>query len=385
MNRRGFLIGGSVAAAVLTQACSDGIAQEAGPGAPVDPGTPIVPPTVVDGVAFTMFSRHLQWVSTQADAHDRPYEVGVRIGQKAQEIGYQWVDLTVRTTGHVDPSIADVAVNLPAMLRGIRSTGAKCRHMTANIVDTVTPIAMRNGVPVSAEDLLRVASGEGIEIYRWGGFSYANTAVDGQPQPFGRQVLAQLDAFAQKVAALAEMNRRYGMTAAYHTFSGGNNARSVWDMMYMLERFDARDLALNFDIGHMVAESALSAWRTNVRYAMPKIKSVGLKDSLVEINPSNGSVRSVWKAAGEGMVQWKEFFQLLLEGGYNGPAEAQYEYNVNGVNGSSVSLNTTFWADHAQFNSGNVTPAFLTTELGRDLAVYRKAALDAGWPAVRLS
>ncbi|CAN7459369.1 TIM barrel protein [Pseudorhodoferax sp. LjRoot39] len=373
-NRRSFLtdgrrLGGALAGLLLAQAANQAAAA-VGPR----------PDAAPDGIAFTMFSRHLQWVSTQGEAESLPYDVGVRIGEKAQEIGYQWIDLTVRSTGHVDPSRVDVAVNLPLMLNGIRSTGAKCRHMTCNIVDTTTAANTRGGVPVMAEDILRVANDNGIALYRWGGFSYT-TSED----TFGKQLLRQLDAFAERVAALATLNRSYGATALYHTFSGGNNGRSVWDLMHMLERFDPADLALNFDIGHMVTESALSAWRSNVRHALPYIKSVGLKDGLVQRNASTGAVASSWAAAGQGMVQWKEFFQLLLEGGYTGPAEAQYEYNVTGLNNQSVSLNTTFWSDHAQFASGNITPAFMTEELKKDLAVYRQAALDAGWPAARLS
>lgn len=389
MDRRNFIttgsrLGAALAALMLTQACSDGHAEESPPAGP-GPGVGPRPDTAPDGIAFTLFSRHLQWVSTQGEAESLPYDVGVKIGQKAQEIGYKWVDLTVRSTGHVDPSRVDVAVNLPLMLKGIRSTGAKCRHMTCNIVDSTTAVHTRNGAQVLAEDILRVGNDNGIELYRWGGFSYDVTTANNKPQPFGNQVLEQLDAFAARVEALAALNRKLGMTAVYHTFSGGNNARSVWDLMHMLKRFEPRDLALNFDIGHMVTESALSAWRTNVRYAMPAIRSVGLKDGLVERNPANGAVRSVWTPAGQGMVQWKEFFQLLLEGGFNGPAEAQYEYNVTGLTGQSVSLNTTFWADNAALSSGNLTPAFLTGELKKDLAVYRQAAAEAGWPAARLT
>jgi sugar phosphate isomerase/epimerase len=331
-------------------------------------------------ITWTIFSRHIQWLTTQAYSHANPYETGLLIGEKAQEIGFKAVDLTVRSTGHVDPNLADVGVNLPMMVKGVRSAGAICRHITTNIELPDEPVATFNGNPVFPEDLLRVAQDVGIEIYRWGGFSY-NTQPDpntNEPQPFGEQVLEQLQAFAKAVKPLAKLNQKYGVTAIYHSSSGGNGPRSVWDLVHILKDVDPDELAINFDIGHMVRESTLSAWRTNVRYAMPHIRGVGLKDGAVVRN-TNGTVGGSFPLAGTGMVQWREFFQLLRQGGYHGPAEAQYEYNVVGLQGANVSLNTTFWADHARFVDGNLTPAFMTEELKKDITYYKNQAALAGW------
>jgi hypothetical protein len=134
----------------------------------------------------------------------------------------------------------------------------------------------------------------------------------------------------------------------------------------------------------MVRESALSAWRTNLRYAMPHVRSVGLKDGDVVRNAS-GTVGGSFPLAGTGMVQWREFFQLLLQGRFSGPAEAQYEYNVTGLAGANVSLNTTLWADHARFLDGNLTPEFLTAELKKDITYYRSQAAAAGWTSDQMT
>ncbi len=332
-------------------------------------------------ITWTAFTRHLQWLTTQSFAHSNPFDTGVLIGEKAAELGYRAVNLTVRRTGHVDPSMVDPRDNLPPMLRGVRSTGVECTFITTDIVDDVSPIATRDGTPVLAEDVLQVASEEGVTLYRWGGFAYnvQPDPVTGAHQPFGEQVLAQLDAFRASVKGLAKVNDRLGVTAAYHTHStNGTNARSVWDLMYVLRDYDPAELGINFDIGHMTNEGTLSSWRTNVRYAMSHIRSVGLKDTLVE-RTSTGTVRNAWKPAGTGMVQWREFFELLLQGGHNGPAETHYEYDVVGLNGVAASLNTTFWADHAQFASGNLTPAYMTDELKKDLVAYKAQAAAAGW------
>ncbi len=284
MDRRGFLKAAAAAtttAVALTQVGSAARAQADDlaevPRLKRDP----LPPHIT----WTIFSRHLQWLTTQVYAQSNPYETGVLIGEKASELGYRAVNLTVRNTGHVDPNLVDVRTSLPKMLQGVRSTGVACSFITTDIVDDATPIATRNSIPVFAEDVLRVARDEGIQLYRWGGFAY-NVQPEpdtGAPQPFGDEVLRQLEAFRKRVRGLARLNDRLDITAAYHTHTtNGTNARSVWDLMHILRNYDPAELGINFDIGHMTNEGTLTAWRTNLRYAMSHIRSVGLKDTLVE-------------------------------------------------------------------------------------------------------
>jgi hypothetical protein len=336
-------------------------------------------------IVWTIFSRHLQWLTTQDFAHDHPYDTGVLIGHKAQAIGFSAVDLTVRETGFVDPHRVAIKTHLPLMLRGVRSTGVICEQITTNIELADRPIGSLDGKPVFPEDLLRVAHDSGIRLYRWGGFSYntQSNSVSGRPQPFGHEVVDQLDAFSAKMEPLAALSHKYALTGLYHTYSGGNGPRAVWDLVRILERFSADDLAVNFDIGHMVREGALSAWSTNLRYAMPYLKGIGLKDGMVVRN-TDGTVGGRFSPAGTGLVQWREFFQLLLEGGYRGPAQAQYEYDAVGLRGAAFSLNTTFWADHEQFLRGNINAEFMTGELKKDLTFYKAQAALAGWSGSEL-
>lgn len=236
-------------------------------------------------ITWTIFTRHLQWLTDQAYAQANPFDTGVLVAEAAAELGYTAVNPTVRRGGHVDPSLVDVGTNLPRFLAGVRSAGVTCDFITTDIVDDVAPIASYNGAPVYASDLLEVARDEGITRYRWGGFLY-----DYDSDPFGPEIIAQLDAFRRRVKGLAKLNRRMGTTAVYHTHSsGGRGARSVWDLMHILGGYNPRDLAINFDIGHMTNEGTLSSWRTNVRYAMTHIRSIGLKDTMVS-RADNGAV-----------------------------------------------------------------------------------------------
>src|SRR6476646_8791600 len=108
MDRRDFLTG--VAAATTAWAVKDvGLPTEA--SAQAAPGQTLV---------TQLWSRHLQWVSTQAQANADPYGTGVKVGEACLASGFAAVDLTVRTDGHVQPTL--VATNLQLMLAGIRST-----------------------------------------------------------------------------------------------------------------------------------------------------------------------------------------------------------------------------------------------------------------------
>src|SRR3954467_2299404 len=84
-----------------------------------------------------IWSRHLQWVSTQAQANSDPYGTGVQVGQACLASGFAAVDLTVRSDGHVQPTL--VATNLPLMLNGIRSTGCSCDQIGNNIAPSSNP------------------------------------------------------------------------------------------------------------------------------------------------------------------------------------------------------------------------------------------------------
>jgi len=337
-------------------------------------------PDSAAGMEWTMYSRHLQWLTTRDYTASHPYETGILIGEKAQEIGCRHIDLTVRRDGHVDPERVDVARHLPEMLRGIRSTGATCREMTTGIAAADRPLAGFQGQDLPVNELLQLASDAGIRYYKWSGFNYDTTpdAGSGRPQPFGDGVIAQLDAFVPELEAIAALSRRYGMTALYHTYSGRNGLRSVWDLVYVHRRFDPNEVGFNFDIGHMAREGALSAWSSNVRYAMPYIKGVSLKDAMLG-RGEDGRVNGSFVAAGEGLVQWQDFFTLLLEGGFQGPVEAQYEYLAQGLLRSPASLNNNYWADDEQFTSGNLTAEFMSAELQKDLRFYKQSASEAGW------
>ncbi|HVB40262.1 MAG TPA: TIM barrel protein, partial [Terriglobales bacterium] len=245
MKRREFFQAGAGTLAALAAAkgvLAQGRFGGGAPAAPVVPG-----PLRVD-----IYSRHLQWLRT-------PDEVA----EAAIEMAYDGVDITVRPyPGHVDP--ARVKTDLPPFVNTIRKHGLQVITITCPITDADSP---------HAEEILATASSLGIHHYWWGTFRYQ------QNQP----VQAQLDALKPRVAKLAALNAKYGMTAMYHTYSGaGMVGASIWDMLNVLREFDPKQVGFHYDIGHMTVAGGGGTWVTSLREAGPYVAGISCKDYVLE-------------------------------------------------------------------------------------------------------
>lgn len=303
---------------------------------------------------WTIFSRHLQCLTTQPFSHQNPYDTGVIIGEGAAEGGFNAINLTVRIDGHVEPAM--VKTNLAPMLRGIRSTGTHCDHITSNVLNMQSDYA---------EDVLTTAADNGVRYYRWGTFDYDRNA-----SAYGAGLTAQLDQFRRETEELAAFNSQLGLTALYHTYSGTRVGASLWDLIYVIEGQDPDSVGINFDIGHMFSEGVRS-WVNDLRYAMPYVRGASLKDATY-VSDDNGEVTRVFKAMGEGAVDWVEYFRQLREGGFSGPAESHLEFDYMGNN----LLRSSWWAESSDFI---VTRDQIISLMASELAAYNRYALAAGW------
>jgi hypothetical protein len=376
MDRRTFVKSAGLAAALSLELASaaragaDDEADEDRDGAGTSPSPHIT---------WSIFSRHLQWLTTQAYAAANPNRTGVLIGQAALQMGFAATNLTVRPGGHVEPS--NVVTNLPLMLQGIRSTGCICDEITTSIVPSTDP-AVDWVSTLFVRQILATAAGNGIKLYRFGADGY-NTNVT--PPLFGKVMLRQLDALRIQMEVLNRLNQTYGrMRAVYHTFNN-DVGTAIWDLMdHVYAGRDTSLLGINYAVGHIVTDGPQSLWSINLRRAMPCLWGTALQDVIWTQN-ATGQWTSPTVVAGTGMIQWKTFFQLLLQGSYDGPGDLQIEYTINGALGQSVSLNNAFWADNAQFTSGNLTPAIMLATIAHEVAYYKTQAVAVGWTPAQLT
>src|SRR3954452_15079718 len=136
---------------------------------------------------IAVFSKHLQFLQ------------GEELAKAVAQIGFDGIDLSVRSGGHVDP--ARVAQDLPPLIKIIRAHGLEVPMITSGIEDAESP---------HAESVLRTISELGIHNYRWGGFKY---------DPAGPPLGEQLTAMKPRVAKLAALNAKYKTGAMFHTHS----------------------------------------------------------------------------------------------------------------------------------------------------------------------
>jgi len=261
------------------------------------------PPRLSGKLKIDIYGRHLLWLRSADE-----------VAMAAKQMGYDGVDVNVRANGqgHVLPD--RVAQDLPPFVAAIRKHGLEVSAITPSIADADTPYA---------EDILRTAAELGIRYYWWGTFRYSAN----------KPIMQQLDDLKPRVAKLAALNKKYGMTAMYHTYAGNAIGTPIWDFLYVLKEFDPALVGFHYDLGHMTREGANGLWATNLRAAGAYVKGISVKD-FIWAKGNEGRWRTEWVPLGEGLVQLDQFAAILKEMQFSGPIENQPEYS-DGVGGET--------------------------------------------------
>jgi sugar phosphate isomerase/epimerase len=246
---------------------------------------------------LSLFSKHLQFLGWEAMA------------QEAKLIGFDGIDLTLRTGGHVEPERAET--DLPKAATAIRQAGLELTMVTAGIVDAASP---------HAETMLRAMKSVGLKSYRWGGLKYD----ENRPLP------PQLAELKERAARLAELNRKYDLCAMYHTHSGAEVGAPFWDLWLILKDLDPARVSVNLDVAHAVIEGGLGAWVRHAQLLLPLTRGIAVKDFSWGRN-AKGEWRPQWCPLGEGMVNFKRFFTLVKSANFNGPLQVHFEYPLGGA------------------------------------------------------
>lgn len=277
---------------------------------PDAPLSPVLPITGAMSWKIDIYTRHLQWTRSPDE-----------IGEATKQMGFDGVDITVRPfPGHVDP--ARVKEDLPPFVRAIRSHGVEVHMITCPITDADSP---------NAEAILDTASSLGIRHYWWDGLQYEKS------QPIQRQ----LDAMLPRVAGLAKLNEKYGVTAMYHTYGGEHTVNDhvfvsgpMWDILYLLKDHDPRYVGIQWDSCHMTNARGLRTWELNLRAAGAYIRGISWKDSLQERAP-DGHWFPMYVPLGQGNVELVRAIAVLREIGFQGPMEIQPEH-IKGAGGEGM-------------------------------------------------
>lgn len=246
-------------------------------------------------VCLHTFSKPLQWLGYDA------------LAETLAAAGFGGIDLSVRPKGHVEPE--KVCEDLPRAVEAARKQGLKVEMIVTAITAADEP---------NAERLLKTAAQCGIKIYRMGYVRYDDAlGVEGSIEKNHRQM-----------AGLEALNRACGITGCYqnhHAWGDGLFGGPVWDIYYMLKGLDPKWIGCQYDVRHAVAE-AQGSWSVAMKLIAPYIRSTCLKDFVWAKPKDKWIPDNVF--AGEGMVPWDKYFNLVKALKIGGPVSVHCEWEL---------------------------------------------------------
>jgi L-ribulose-5-phosphate 3-epimerase len=266
-------------------------------------GVSLLPKTAGFDGDICFFSKHL------------PAMDWTRLAQAVKKLGFGGIDLTVRPGGHVPPERA--AEDLPKAVAAIRAEGLSVPMITTALTSAGDP---------AAKPILSAAGKLSIPFFKPGYYKYSFKDVRGELQK-------AMDEFR----SLTEISKQSGVQCGFHNHEGNIGAQ-FWDVAQTIEQLDPKWVGYYFDIRHAVAEGGVAGWKIALSLAAPRIKMIAVKDSYWE--KSSKGWRQVNCPLGQGMVDWKDYFNTLRQANFHGPISLHLEYEIPGATKAAQEENT---------------------------------------------
>jgi L-ribulose-5-phosphate 3-epimerase len=287
---------------------------------------------------FVICDSYLTWTTPEAAV------------ELASAAGFDGVVWGIRPSSMIE--VENAEKKLPRMMELSRKAGMSTPHIAADILDANS--ARADGVLGAIRDV-------GVKVYRSRFFRY----------DFQKDLNLQLDSFKRQIAGLSKLNEKYGLRAAIHTQSGPlNMGGAMWDLWIALKELDPAYIGIDLDIGHVALQGGPS-WQQSTRFAAKYLATAAVKD-FVWSREARSAGRSEWVAKwvppGEGMVDFKAFFQCLRQVNFTGAIEEHFEYSVQ-VGDKQVNL--------LRLKGGDISRAQWLAEAKRDVSYFRAAMRDA--------
>lgn len=255
------------------------------------------------GPRYCIFSKHLPdlgWADLAVAAID---------------MGFDGIDLTVRTKGHVLPE--RVTENLPRAVEAIRSKGTAVAMITTEVTAADQP---------TAGAIFAAAGKAGIRLIKVGYWKYALQDVRAETAAMGRDL-----------AGLTALAARHGVTIGVHNHQG-NLGSAIWDIAPHIDRLDPAAIGYYFDPRHAVVEGGGVGWKAATLLTAPRLKMVAVKD----VYWAKGATGWVAENCpiGDGMVDWPWFASALRRSQFDGPISVHLEYPIPGTTPAEIRRNT---------------------------------------------
>lgn len=244
------------------------------------------------------FSKHLAGVKPRLMA------------ESLRQAGFTGVDLTVRAGGHVAPERA--AEQLPKVFAAIREASLEVPMITTGLTSAAHP---------TARPILSSAGKLSIPFFKPGYYRYKF-----------EDVRAELRMAGAEMRGLAELGKQFGVRLGYHNHSSYLGAH-VWDVATVIDQLDPKWSGYYFDIRHATVEGGEGGWKIATHLVAPRLLMIAVKDFYWEKTSTGWMVKDC--PLGEGMVNWKTYFEILAKSNFQGPISFHFEYEVGGLTASA--------------------------------------------------
>lgn len=222
--------------------------------------------------------------------------------------GFDGADLTVRPNGQVLPE--NVERDLPKAMEALQKAGIGTNMITTGISNADDPFA---------RPTFKTMAELGIRYYRMGYIKYDHK----------KSMPENLDHHKFTFEKLEKLNREYGVTGNYQNHSGADVGATVWDLYHILKDCDPEFIGVQYDIRHATAEGGFS-WPLGLRLLGHWIRTTDIKDFIWYQNEKDQwRIKNV--PLGEGMVDFKQYFELYKSLKIKAPVSIHYEYDLGGA------------------------------------------------------
>lgn len=250
---------------------------------------------------ISIFSKNLHWLNYKDMA------------KLVAKMGFDGIDLTVRPKGHVIPE--NVKRDLPLAVEAIRKEGLEVFTITTDIKSSTEKYTL---------DVLKTASELGIKNYRMGWYPY----------PKDQNPAVSLDQFKNQLTELAGLNKQYHIHGDYQNHTGLFGG-SLWDLWLAIKDLDPKWIGCQFDVRHATVDGA-KAWPTGFKLLHQHIGSIPIKDFYWKKENEKWLTQNV--PLGQGMVDFKQYFELLKHYHIVKPISLHYEYPLGGAESGATKL-----------------------------------------------
>ena len=118
--------------------------------------------------------------------------------------------------------------------------------------------------------------------------------------------------------------QRHNICGVYQNHAGVRLGATIWDLLQSLQGIDPNHLGCQFDVRHATYEGARS-WEIDFRAIKDHIRTTVVKD-FHWTQKGDGSWTNKNTLMGEGMVNFKKYFELYHEMKIEGPISNHSEY-----------------------------------------------------------